>query len=273
MIRSFLLVLLSIYILLVNVPKDVSAQQTPEQIIDSSLSDTSSATASANSSGRSTTSANKSNRVCTKVGNPTTPDPCLIPDQGIPIPGGVPSNLSGLAAILEWDSQIVNSLAPGLWGYLNRMLTNFSNNNYSTGTWPGTNEGSVYWCTYSIIDSYNLAGFPGLSKAAHAAVVNMRRFWRTEGVAKYNMVYVDYQTDNTSIANVKPGFAMFMETVDGVFTGKEHVNMIREISINAEGNGSFSTYDSNSSAKGKNYTVAGWRVLNPIYPVRGFGGI
>ncbi|HEY9661917.1 MAG TPA: hypothetical protein V6C65_25970, partial [Allocoleopsis sp.] len=49
---------------------------------------------------------------------------------------------------------------------------------YNSETWSGTSDETKYWCTYLIVDAYNLAGFKGLSIAEHAAVVNMRSWWQ-----------------------------------------------------------------------------------------------
>lgn len=215
----------------------------------------------------------QSNTLCVRVGEPASekPEICNLPP---PNTNPLTSNSEGLAKILEWDEAIVAVLQTGVWGYYNRMMTNFSDGDYSTGTWAGTNEGNLYWCTYSIIDSYRLAGVPGLGKdKGHAAVVGMRSYWKSLEAQNYGYIYVDYEGNNQNLINVQPGYAMFMESVAGQHTGREHVNMVKEISIDANGNGYFVTNDSNSSSKSRKYTVAGWKILNTIYPVRGFGGI
>ncbi len=209
-----------------------------------------------------------SNPVVTRVGEaPEDQRPLASPSPVASTQPGGP-----VEVILDWASQITNSLARGIWGYLNRFVNALSNGSYSTGTWAGANEGSVYWCTYLIIDSYNLAGYGGLTKSAHAAVVNMRRWWKTTG-ASSGYVYVDYENNKQSVANVQPGYAMFMESSAGTHTGREHVNMVKEINIDANGNGKIVTIDSNSSSISHSYPVADFQVKNTPYPVRGFGGI
>lgn len=211
----------------------------------------------------------KSNVSCVKVGSVSDEEKPAICNQTSTV-NPLTSNSEGLAKILEWDELIVSNLQTGLWGYFNKLLTNLTNGEYSTGTWAGTNEGNLYWCTDSIIDAYRLAGIGGLDRnIGHRAVVNMRKFWKTAS----GYQYVDYESNNQNLVNVRPGYAMFMESEAGVFTKREHVNMVKEISVDSTGDGYFITNDSNSSSKGKRYTVEGWRVLNTIYPVRGFGGI
>lgn len=175
-----------------------------------------------------------------------------------------------LASILDWNSRINNALTLGTFyrGHYSTLLQNITNGSYQSGTWAGNSYGSVYWCTYSIIDSYNLAGVSGLSKASHAAVVNMRQWWKTHGVTS------GYQyIDGGSVNGVKPGFAIFMERVAGTHTSNEHVALIKSVQLNSVGDGRLETYDSNSTAKTHIYPIVSYNVKNTPYPVRGFGGI
>lgn len=199
---------------------------------------------------------------CIKVGNPTTPNPCLSMGVG----GGA------LGDILNWAEQITSRLTRGSWGYLNQIAQAVTNGTYSTKTCPPDCISNVYWCTYLIIDTYNLAGHQGLARNAHAAVVNMRRWWYTEGV-KQGYKYIDYPANIQSLTEVKPGYAMMMERVAGTHTGSEHVNMVRSLDLDARGNGTLTTYDSNSSVISHTHPVREYQILNTPYPVRGFGGI
>lgn len=198
----------------------------------------------------------QSKPVQTKVGNPA----------------GNPSS-GNLSSILDWDEKIVNSLQPGIWGYLNKLATNITNGSYTTNTWAGADTGSVYWCTYSVIDSYNLAGISGLSKSQHAAVVIMRQFWKSAQAASLGYKYLDYPSNHQTLQEVQPGYAMFMESVPDQHTGNEHVAIVKAISINDRGDGTIETYESNSSSKSHTYIVDGWNIPKTVYPVRGFGGV
>lgn len=195
----------------------------------------------------------ESNTVTTRVGTPT-----------------VSEGSATLGSIFEWDTKIVNSLQPGIWNYINRLVTAITNGSYSTGTWSGANEGSVYWCTYSIVDSYNLAEVSGLSKASHAAVVTMRNFWKN---ASAPYIYIDYPGSSTDLPLVKQGYAIFMEKSAGQFLGSEHVAMIKTVSIDTRGNGFIETQDSNSATAIHKYPVDDWKIQGTHYPVRGFGGL
>lgn len=176
-----------------------------------------------------------------------------------------------LSTILAWDQKIVDGLEAGIWGLFNKLATAITNGTYSTGIWYGADEPTVYWCTYSIIDSYNLAGISGLSKGAHAAVITMRQFWSQSSGLGYK--YLDYRTDNTLLKSAQPGYAIFMEAVPGSYTGHEHVALMKIISFDDRGNGVIETNDSNSGQKSNRYPVVGWSITNTPYTVTGFGGI
>lgn len=208
----------------------------------------------------------KSSNVCTRVGSPTASSPC----------GSATTTAS---SIVEWDEKINQALERGAaWGLnlFNKLSTAITNGTYSTGTWAGANIGSVYWCTYSIVDSYNLAGFSGLIKGnqpgAHNAVVNMRAFWKGPGAAK-GFKYINYEQNHEALDSVHPGDAMFMELYAGQFTDNEHVALVKEIKVNERGDGEIITLESNSSAKTHNFPVDSWIIKKVPYPVRGFGGI
>lgn len=213
----------------------------------------------------SSTSASLTNisKWCTKVGSPVGPSPC----QTV-----ITISSEALGDVLNWASQITNSLARALWGFLNNLATAITNGSYSTKTWSGASEGAVYWCTYLIIDSYNLAGHQGLSKANHAAVIYMRKWWYTTGAGQ-GYVYIDYPSNNQLLQNVKPGYAMFMEQEAGVFKQREHVNMIKSITVDSRGNGEIITLDSNTPIISHKYSIVEWSIKGIPYPVRGFGGM
>lgn len=193
----------------------------------------------------------------------------------------IPYNPS-LATIVQWDERIVNSLEPGFWGLYNKLMvnppdgiTNSPDGTYRTGIWPATGEGNLYWCTYSIVDSYNLAGFSGLDKGAHGGVVYMRIFWKGAQAQNLGYKYLDYEGNKGVLNSVHPGYAMFMELDSGRHTGFEHVAMVIEINIDHRGNGNIKTRDSNSSSgrKVREFSIEEGNIKNTSYPVRGFGGI
>lgn len=181
-----------------------------------------------------------------------------------------------LISILDWNNKINAALQTGLGTYYNKMLTNIDNGGYSAvkrqGIVAGTGSNGLYWCTNSIIDSYNLAGLKGLG-LNHQSVLNMRRFFADQ---PSGYKYLDYRTGDHEdiLKKVHPGYAMLMQSVFDHHTANgQHVNMIKTINIDSRGDGTITTYDSNSSSKGHTYPVDGWTITKTKYPVVGFGGI
>jgi hypothetical protein len=194
-----------------------------------------------------------SNTTTTRVGNPTTQSP------------------TGNANIMTWVNQIASNLETGYDGAHNRMLADISNGSYSALKRTGENVEQVYWCTYIVIDSYNLAGISGLS-LSQASVAEMVKFWkRTSG---YKYLDYDNASDKSSILRqVKAGDAFFQESVAEQWTGSEHVSIVESISIDGNGNGSIKTIDSNARSIYYTFPIDNWTVQNLFYPLRGFGSI
>lgn len=195
------------------------------------------------------------------AGQPTTP-PANAPVSTASVTGECGTVISK-AQPLNDGLQIGS--ANGRWS--NQTKT-FNSCGYQSETWAGTDDATKYWCTYLIADSYNLAGLKGLSIAEHAAVVNMRSWWKTASGYKY----VENNDDQATMDKIGPGFAILMELEEGVFTGKEHVNLIKTKNVDSRGNGTITTLDSNSTTKTHTYTVTGWKVTGSTYPIRGYGG-
>lgn len=182
-------------------------------------------------------------------------------------------NTTGALPPLEWDQKIVDSLGKGSNGLYSKLPINITNGAHSTGVWLGSDSSTIYWCTFSIVDSYNLASISGLSKNLHAAVVTMRQFWKGSQAASLGYKYLDYQSNNDLLRLAQPGYAIFMESASGVHTGFEHAAMLKVISIDVRGNGFVDTNDSNSHLKTNHYPVVEWSIKNTPYAVRGLGGI
>ncbi len=211
----------------------------------------------ADGGGGSYSGSSTSNRVTTRVGNPVGPGP----DSGGP--GGV----------LEWNRKINAELQPGVWGFYNRMVSTVTNGSYAAikrqGNEVSTGDNGLYWCTNSIIDAYNLSGRSGLG-FNHQAVVSMRSYWKT--APGYDYVEYDTADRKQALLRVKPGYAIFFESVAGAHTGKEHVAMVSAVNINNNGDGYIETIDSNSTHRGHRYMVSSWNIQGTAYPTRGFGG-
>ncbi|HSW47789.1 MAG TPA: hypothetical protein VLG67_01800, partial [Candidatus Saccharimonadales bacterium] len=132
---------------------------------------------------------------------------------------------------------------------------------------PASWADGVYWCTYSVIDAYKLAGIDGLTAGNSGFVVYMPQvFASTPGLKYVQYENADHQT---ALKQVGSGFAMIMATPDD---NNAHVALVKTIQIDDRGNGTIVSLESNSSAKSHTYTIANW-VIEPIsWPIRGFGG-
>lgn len=200
-----------------------------------------------------------SNIVNTQVGSPSTSAPA---DTG---------------SALAWNEKINAALTPGLWGFYNRLETNISNGTYTATQREGLyqyqyDSTGLYWCTYAIVDAYNLAGRPGLTISGDGGVVQMAIDWRSLP----GFTYVEYQQADhlAALSKVKPGYAIFFEAVRDTPTsdGEEHVAMVTNISVNSHGDGSLSTIDANGPGRSTTYTIVDGDILNTIHPTIGFGG-
>lgn len=193
---------------------------------------------------------------------------------------GTPSNPSG--TILPWTIQISDALQTGFDGSYDKMVSNITNGTYTAPQSPGTSTSNKYWCTYLVIDSYNLAGFSGLSRA-HAGAVNMLSFWKTN--AAYT--FLDYYNNNHMLDQVQPGYSILFQDNPGQTSigDFDHAAIVKDINVDSHGNGTLNTYDSNlPGIKGVPYTLVDWEihgslknvctspgVCHPNYSVMGFG--
>lgn len=187
-----------------------------------------------------------SNTVTTTVGNP-------------------PSSSSG--DVLSWAQKITSSLQIGSDGGLDKLATSISSGLYSTGT------SEKYWCTYLVVDSYNLSGHSGLSTGSQGAVTGMVAFWQnTPGY-----VFLDYTANQQILSQISPGYAIFFLADDYNFNHAAIVKSITWANQNA-GDGTLETYDANlppSWGTVISYNIWGWNIKGILnysnYHVAGFG--
>ncbi len=170
------------------------------------------------------------------------------------------------------QSPLSETAKEGPLGDYNKMIANITNGSYNatkrTGEFINTSPRGLYWCTNLVIDTYNLAGKSGLNDN-HQAVISMRNFWKTSP----GYIHLDYLNGNYQniLSAISPGFAIFFESQPGVFTGNEHVAIIKSKNIDSRGNGFVETYDANTNAKTQRYPVVNWDVKNQLYTLVGFG--
>lgn len=236
-------------------------------------------------------SSNRSNCVITKVGNPAGVAPVCPTDSNQnnnPVIGPC-------GPLLTWAQTINDRLELGApdpstelhYRYHNRQMNNIYNCNYSAlkrdGQATQVNDlvderiNHWYWCTYIVIDSFNLTGVKGLSGEAldltQADVRDLHIFMdSTPG-----MQFVDYRTNKkTALSKVRPGYAFFVESCFRSYcAGGAHTGIINSINIDNHGNGTIITLESNNTSKSHTWPVAEWEVIEPDYagrPLVGFGG-
>ncbi len=203
-----------------------------------------------------------SNTIETRIGNP----------QSQPS-----KNSSG---VISWTEKISAVLEIGYDGSYDKMVSQISNGSYTTAQSPGTSSANKYWCTYLVIDSYNLAGFSGTSRQNHGGAVNLMNYFR--GNAGYK--FLDYYSGSHSsaLSQAKPGYAIFFQAVPGSTTigSFDHAAIIKSINVNTHGDGTLETYDANispaSGGKVLSYPVDSWTIKGLLtspstYSVMGFG--
>ncbi|HLL60986.1 MAG TPA: glucosaminidase domain-containing protein, partial [Candidatus Nitrosocosmicus sp.] len=220
-------------------------------------------------SSQSQTIVNNNSQSNDKESGSTEKEPLTSEKEDIPVSSTSTNNVA------DWAAKINGVLQVGyVWNnYLNRNITPITNGNYTTqyreGRDQGTGRTGLYWCTNLVIDSYQLSGIKGLG-AEHQGVVNMRNYWKN-APAPYLYVEYDKADHIQSLSKVSPGCAIFFETVAGVHTGKEHVAIVKSISMDTSKNGLMESYDANTTSRVVKYPIKNGEVKNVPYPLRGFG--
>lgn len=193
--------------------------------------------------------------------------------------GNPPATRGPRQEALIWAGRITAVLKKGLWDYYNRQDTSMGNGTYpvtkSQGIFipppPTGGTYDLYWCTYLIIDAYNLAGDVNfLNIGAHAGVLNMANRWKS--FPGYD--FLDYTADKNILKSVQPGDVLFhiSPTSD---RQNDHVSMIKDIVINGAGDGKIVTLNSNASVIEITYTVKAWTIqpMGTMPPIVGFGSV
>lgn len=182
---------------------------------------------------------------------------------------------------LEWAQKISSALEPGFDGSNDKMVANISNAGYTAPQSVGTSSGNKYWCTYLVIDAFNLAGHTGLNRASHGGAVYMMGFWKSNG----NYVFLDYYNSSHQdvLKQVQPGYSIIFQDNPGTTTigDFDHAAMVYSINVNAHGDGVIETLDANLPAEwGKTitYPISAWDIKgtlrgsnHPNYSIMGFG--
>lgn len=218
-----------------------------------------------------------------------------IPDPNQPQPNVTigpipPPNASKLTKILYWTSILNNKLIANNqvwppWWYYHKMVNPISNGGYRGIAGNATDLSNLYWCTFLVIDAYNLSGIRGLT-TAHSAVLNMIPFFmNTSGYTfiPYSVAFSSYSPPRYRVTNngerryaltkVQPGCTTFFQSNPGVHE-KNHVAILKTKVLDANFNGFIETYDSNNTSRTVRYPVKDGNIMNTLYipdSLRGFG--
>ncbi|OGK23684.1 hypothetical protein A3A46_01995 [Candidatus Roizmanbacteria bacterium RIFCSPLOWO2_01_FULL_37_13] len=220
--------------------------------------------------------------------NPSGPPPQTTSEPFPTIPAGklgdILTNTIAISEKLEGEDIIW----PPSW-YFNRLTDPPSNGSYTAFYSPATSTSNLYWCTYLVINAYNLAGLTGLTRA-HLATKNMQQFFMTTSgynYIPYSVKFIDYFANpptyqlasagerQQALNTVKPGCATFFQYTPGVHvTNKNHTAVLKTVNLDSSYNGYIETYDANSTRKISRYPVYSGNIQGTPFTndsLRGFG--
>lgn len=166
------------------------------------------------------------------------------------------TNLLPLSGILQKASQTVQKLTNVGRFYAAKLDEGI--------TGLGSN---VYWCTYLIVDSYNKVAATGLDRLRHAAVVNMKNYFKN---TQANGGKLRFLESVAPVSQLRPGDTIFFEGQG------QHASLIKSIILDPNGNGTITTYESNNVVLEDEISVRNYRALNAkttvhMYSITGFG--
>ncbi len=194
-----------------------------------------------------------------------------------PTAGGTPygpAPVAKLEQILFWAKNIYDNLQVGGTGKYDRFQADISNNGYTVTKHIGKQyEGELnpdkYWCTFLVADAYNLAGIKGLSVVSHGLVRNMLSFWQSNPPG-YS--FIPYDGTATSLSQIRPGYTV-LRIYDPDYN-YDHASIVKSIYVDARGDGSISTYDSNGAHEWS-APISDGKIISNYFLGRvvGFGGI
>lgn len=184
----------------------------------------------------------------------------------IPPAGPVPTEK--LAQIVYWAGVVNNALEKGSTGSWDKVQADISNDGYTVTKQPGA-PGAKYWCTYLVVDSYNLAGVKGLSIVNHGLVRNMQTFWQNPPAGYF---YIPFDQKIEAWQQVKPGFAVIR--IHPTNYQLDHADIVSNFHIDKRGNGRIDTLDSNGFHDWSSAIADGQPTDTSFAaPIAGFGGI
>lgn len=154
---------------------------------------------------------------------------------------GGPSSTCG--KVISWTHPIIESLLTITGSQYNRRLTD----NFAAAIASSCHTATPwqpYISTFTVIDSYRLAGFPGFERGTHADTTALTNAWKS--TAGY--------TTTTNVNGVTPGDA-------ALFSNPPHAGIVNTVEVDANGNGSLWVLHSGAAYYLAKLFVANWAVV------------
>lgn len=155
--------------------------------------------------------------------------------------------------VVGWSQKIMENLEGSQQEKLTNTITNLCSTARST---------TPYISTYTVIDSYNLAGFSELKRTSHADGATLLRWWQANPPGYQFIAYEG--SIRPLIPMLTPGQVIFLG---------EHVAILNAIEVDGNGNGWISILHSDTGYWLSTLVIDNWIVVNipDTYPLKGFG--
>lgn len=198
------------------------------------------------------------------------PEPC-DDNTAFLVPKGSGGVSGTCGTVIEWAIKIAQALPQDFKVMRDKLPTAISSPCGNTGTYS-----SGYISTFFVIDSYNLAGFPQLSKsnASHVVGTSLLNWWKTTAP----FTYIDYGAPSGShqaiLSQNLVGKTMFINLP----SGGVHVGIVNSVNVDSHGNGIISILQAGTQYWLDRFEIVNWSVTNtPLHQtnisgVAGFGG-
>lgn len=182
-------------------------------------------------------------------------------------------------SVLHWariiNEDLIKEARENRRNIWDRMTADITNNGYTATKRSGASEANKYWCTYLVIDSYNLAGIKGLKISEHGGVFRMLQDWKK--MPGYLFIPYTGTTEQKidALKKIKPGYALLRVINESGLSDNDHASILdAEVKLDSNNDGAITTIDSNGQSSWKSFIrngqIVNWEAPAPI---RGFGGI
>ncbi len=198
------------------------------------------------------------------------PEPC-DDNTAFLVPKGTGGVSGTCGTVIEWAIKIAAKLPQDFKVKRDKLLTAVSSSCGNTGTYS-----SGYISTFFVIDSYNLAGYPQLSKTnpTHIVGTSLLGWWKSTAP----FTYIDYGAVSGSHQSILSqnliGKTMFINMP----SGGVHVGIVNSVNVDAHGNGIISILQAGTQYWLDRFEIMNWNITNtPLHQtnisgVAGFGG-